>query len=140
MEPTWWEEWVLWFIRELGQHWLRHALWLAVVGVGAMLGVLMFGRRYKQRIAALESQIEEMRKPTPQMPIKARLRHRSHLGWWTRYPGTNREVDVMIPEVWIEYEDGSTMPLELEGLHQGAHGIDIYPLGPIAFGKPPEDQ
>ena len=45
----------------------------------------------------------------------------------------------MIPEVWLEYEDGSVKPLELEGLHRGAHGIDIYPLGPITFGKPPKD-
>ena len=54
----------------------------------------------------------------------------------TKMPGTNQDVDVLIPEVWIEYEDGTTKPLELEGLHQGAHGIDIYPLGPITFSSP----
>ena len=35
----------------------------------------------------------------------------------TKMPGTNRDADVLIPEVWIEYEDGTTKPLELEGLH-----------------------
>ena len=44
------DAWV-WFIQEVAAFGLR---WL-VVGVLAMLGVLLFGRNYKRRIAALEA-------------------------------------------------------------------------------------
>ena len=49
-----WKEWALWLIEEIAKHWILHGLWMLVGGGGLVLGVLMFGRRYKQRIKALE--------------------------------------------------------------------------------------
>ena len=49
----------LWLIEAIVQQWLVHVLWLAMSGVLAVLGVLMFGRRYKQRIAALEAEAKK---------------------------------------------------------------------------------
>ena len=84
-----WKEWVLWLIGEVAQHWFLHSLWLAGAGVLALLGVLVFGRGYKKRIAALEARLEEKRHPTIVQNFQslsseedARLRHlfRDELG------------------------------------------------------------
>lgn len=56
------EELLAWFAKETAQHLILHYLSylgaLFFIGGGLVLGVLMFGRRYKQRIAALEAQVQ----------------------------------------------------------------------------------
>lgn len=63
------EELLTWFAKEFIQHVILHAPWIVVsalcAGGGVVLGVLMFGRRYKQRIAALEAELRAMRQQHP---------------------------------------------------------------------------
>lgn len=57
------EETLEWLAKEIVQHLLLHyleiAVWGTLAGGGYVLGALVFGRRYKQRIAALEEAARE---------------------------------------------------------------------------------
>ena len=74
------EELLTWLAKEIIQHAILHGAWLLVVAVlsvgGYMLGALVFGRRYKQRIATLEGKVaeqnqalEELRSRSPSSPV-----------------------------------------------------------------------
>ncbi len=145
------DEILTWFAKEVVQHALLHWAWLGVsvlfAGGGVVLGALMFGRRYKQRIAALESQAREHKaqvqgheiliqglKPGEKLPVKARLRHKFEVAWAPCPDGKTREI--WIPVVWFEYEDGSIKPMDIKGMVDGKRGIEIFPLGPISFRAP----
>ena len=54
MDPNIVDEGVTWFAGEVARHALLYLPWLLVLGVGAVLGNLLFGRGYKRRIAELE--------------------------------------------------------------------------------------
>ena len=60
------DEGVAWLAGEIARHVIVYLPWLVCVGVGAVLGVLMFGRNYKRRIAELEHQIAEKAAPVVQ--------------------------------------------------------------------------
>lgn len=57
-------EFLTWFAEEIVQHLMFHALWYAasalLIGGGCVLSVLVFGRRYKQRIADMEAEIRRL--------------------------------------------------------------------------------
>ena len=62
------EEAPAWFAREIIQHAVPHWGWLVVwgfiAGSGYVLGALVSGRRYRQRIADLESEAARLREPS----------------------------------------------------------------------------
>ena len=57
MDPNIVDAGVAWFAGEVARHALLYLPWLLVLGVGAVLGILMFGRGYKKRIRELERKI-----------------------------------------------------------------------------------
>lgn len=49
-----------WLVQGLIEHWIFHLVWVACLGAGVVLGILMSGRRHKKRIADLEEKIEHI--------------------------------------------------------------------------------
>ncbi|MCY3877319.1 MAG: hypothetical protein OXF88_23890 [Rhodobacteraceae bacterium] len=83
--------------------------WAIVTGlVVAMIGYFGLWKRVK----ALE---EELKGATQKIPIKAKVNREFHIGWMTD-PRNNERKQVWIPQVWLEFEDGSVKPLDIEGL------------------------
>ncbi|MDE0680152.1 MAG: hypothetical protein OXI11_08065 [Gammaproteobacteria bacterium] len=116
--------------------------------VFGVLGTLIFGRNYKKRIPALEASVSSLKErlaaskadvsalndqlaaSRTRIPIKAEIRREFQIGYWTD-PKDGQRKQVWIPTVWLEYEDGSSKPLDIEGLYD-AQGITRFPF-PISF-------
>lgn len=98
------------------------AAWtLFSVGVGLVLSWLF----HKEDFAKLREEIRE------KQPVKAKLNQEFHIGFWTD-PKDNQRKQIWIPKVWLEYEDGSVKPLNIDELCE-RRGINLAPFGAISF-------
>ena len=53
------EKLLCWFLQDFTFHWLRYCIWIILSIAATVLGILKFGRDYKQRIAKLEKQQQQ---------------------------------------------------------------------------------
>lgn len=58
------EEALTWSAEEIIRHWGWLVVWGFIAGSGYALGALVSGRRYRQRIADLESEAARLREPS----------------------------------------------------------------------------
>ena len=133
MEP---EKLFLWIIQEVLANWAGYVL---AVGLG-VIGSLMFGRHYKQRIAALEKKQTQtfnfnVAVNTGEKDVRAGIiRGSFHLGYMIVL---GRQTQVLIPSAYFEQPDGSRVPLNFEGFdipdgveEAGSFGIEFVEPDP----------
>lgn len=102
--------------------------------VAGVIGTLVFGWGWKRKWRESQARLARMEGMLTQaqakIPLKLEIRREFHIGYWTD-PTDNQRKQVWIPVAWIEYEDGSTKPLEIEGLCD-KQGVSLLPF-PVSF-------
>ena len=63
--------------------------------------------------------------------MKAKVNVEFQIGFWTD-PDDGQRKQVFIPVVWLEYANGSTEMIDIEGMTK-ENEITKFPLGPISF-------
>ena len=126
---------------------LRHLVWLLLF----LASGLFFGRRYW----AMRADIETLKQRPPSINItnnivsgqtkRARLSGQLHLGAMY-YPGLVENVDyvtVLVPEIYIEHENGQHERLAIDGLEmqdKDAGVIQMVGGLRVALGPPPQGE
>ena len=99
-------------------------------GIAIMLGLTgWWGWRYrelKRRVKALE----DRREPENQ-PERVEFRNEYSIAYWTD-PKDGERKQLWIPRVWLEYENGATKMLEIDGLVENQN-MTLFPLGPVSY-------
>ncbi len=96
------EDILSWFAKETAQHLILHYISylgaLLFTGGGLVLGVLMFGRRYKERIARMEGELAVLRKQSepPTLNVNHEDLGYEVITWWGETGDTL--IDAGFPE------------------------------------------
>ena len=99
-----------------------------------MLGLTgWFGWRWRQT----KSRLDTLERRAHKLPVKAEFKSQFVIGWW-KDPLGDKHRQVLIPTIWLEYEDGAIKPMEIKGLEKRLN-MTIFPLGPISFNMPAAD-
>ena len=127
----WTEPTIAWAVTLLDERWRELA------GIFVMLGAWRWFTFHglRKRMDALHEEhrqeIARLKTPPERMPVRAELRNEYSVGFWTDKKDGQRK-QVLIPRVWLEYEDGSVKPLEIKQLCDD-NNIKLFPLGPISY-------
>ncbi len=126
---------------------IRWLILLTLSGIGVMLGLFMFGRNYKKRIAKLEAKVNDQtpvtvnvnqgsetagKTPEP-MPEHATFEREFQIAYWTD-PKDGERKQVWIPVIWLQYENGARKHMEIEDLLD-KQNMTLFPLGPVSFSE-----
>ena len=101
------EDGLIWFAKEVIQYAILHASWLVLAticaGGGVVLGALVFGRRYKQRIATLEDEVRGLRDRPSSSPVTIHIPGSEQRGAPFVQRATSPSVQELAPtpETWI---------------------------------------